>query len=310
MARKRIERKKKEDKGGGWIMTFADLMSLLLCFFVLLLSFSEMDRQKFKVLSGSLSQAFGVQRLKVVWEMPAGFNIITRDFSKPELIDNMLIERLRRAARGSRSYANVRISKDEDANISIELPSQALFESGKAQLKEESHPLLDKLLEAIQDVPHDVMVIGHTDNSPMESPDYPSNWELSSARACAVLRYFLADDTTEPSRFSAVGKADTQPIAPNDTPENMAKNRRVQIILKKKIGVLYGTNVIRKKRGFFEEFMIKPSAGGESGGGGFIENLTTRGGESDRSSAPPPPPQAPPSKGGPKGFHGPAQWPF
>ena len=305
MAKKRLEEKKKDKKGGEWIVTFADLMSLLLCFFVLLLSFSEMDRQKFKVLSGSLSQAFGVQRMKVVWEMPAGFNIITRDFSKPELIDNMLIERLRRAARGSRSYANVRITKDEDANISIELPSQALFEPGKAELKEESHELLENLLKEIQEVPHDIMVIGHTDNSPMESSEYPSNWELSAARACSVIRYFLSDDTTDPARFSSVGKADTEPIVPNDTPENMAKNRRVVIVLKKKIGALYGTNVIRKKQGFFEEMMVQPSSspGGKAGAGRTSRTPSGGGGGGGGGG------ESPAGKG-PRYFQGPAQWPF
>jgi chemotaxis protein MotB len=216
--------------------TFADLMTLLLCFFVLLLSFSEMDRKKFKIISGSLKEAFGVQRSKPHWDMPKGTSLLTQDFSDPRFEATFLVEVVRAAVARMNFQGNVRIKEDE-VSVTVILPNNVLFESGSADLKEAAGPILDEFRLAIESTPHHIMVVGHTDDVPIKTGQFPSNWELSAARAGAVIRHFLKMETLPSDRFSAVGKSDTNPVAPNDSPENRSKNRRVEIVFKKNLAV-------------------------------------------------------------------------
>jgi chemotaxis protein MotB len=232
--------KKLLPSGPSWMTTFADLMTLLLCFFVLLLSFSEMDKQKFKILSGSLKDAFGVQRIKPVFDLPKGMDIIANDFNEPIFVDEFLLEKIKSAVLLSHEKGNLKVEEDE-VSVRLILPEQMLFESGSAQLKPDAKPILERLLVAIGKTPHRVMVVGHTDNVPIRSLRFPSNWELSAARACSVIRYLIENGGLDPTRFTAVGKADTEPIAPNDSAQNRTKNRRVELIFEKNLKV--------KKRG-------------------------------------------------------------
>jgi len=229
-----IRHHKASEGAPKWTTTFADLMSLLLCFFVLLLSFSELDRQKFKVLSGSLKEAFGVQRIKNVMDMPKGIDIISQDFQDPNFIEETLVEQIRSTIRMARLEGNVRVKEDE-LTVTVTFPDRLLFDSGSAELKKEALPVLARFREIVRSAPHQIMVVGHTDNIPIHNERFPSNWELSAARASAVIRYFIREGVAAPSRFLAVGKADTVPVAPNDTPENRARNRRVELVFQKRV---------------------------------------------------------------------------
>ncbi len=366
----------------AWVMTFADLMSLLMCFFVLLLSFSEMDVSKYKEMAGSLKNAFGVQRDIKVKEPPKGINVIAREFSpgrpeptimnvirqmttndlrvnldlgkerrrpvptpksknipdktqnfkphekaankadkqagqkagqradldageksgsqaqllagkqlsqaegltetqKKELakakalaeirlreklkmeaqaavaqkkpvttIDNKSLEELVKAKAEAERRKKLEQSaklisnalgreikqgsvdvETQGKKIIIRVREKASFGSGLADLKDSFRPILGKVAKILKGSEGKIIVAGHTDNIPIYTERFRSNWELSSARAVSVAHEMMLATDIPSNRFLIEGYADTRPIAPNDTPANRAKNRRVEIIL-------------------------------------------------------------------------------
>lgn len=251
---------KKESAGvPAWVMTFADLMTLLMCFFVLLLAFSEMDAAKFKQLSGSMKDAFGVQTEVEVRTIPKGTSVIAQEFSpgKPEptamnevrqfTVDsnrNTLdaLERRKKDEEDTKEHARrIRAAlKDEiengdiavqteGAKVIIHILENASFDSGTAVVKSEFLPVLKKIADHIDNNSGIVTVSGHTDNVPISNTRFRSNWELSTSRAVSVAHQILAVAQIDPARFVVSGHADTRPRTDNLTPENRAKNRRVDI---------------------------------------------------------------------------------
>lgn len=243
----------------AWVMTFADLMTLLMCFFVLLLAFSEMDAAKFKQLSGSMKDAFGVQAEVEVRTIPKGTSVVAREFSpgKPEptamntvrqfTIDSNLntldaVERQRKLKNDAEEHARkIREAlKQEIANgdvavqtsgarVIIHILENASFDSGLAVIKPDFLPVLAKIAGLIDSNGGIVTVSGHTDNVPISNERFRSNWELSTSRAVSVAHQLIEHADVGPDRFVVSGHADTRPRADNDTPENRAKNRRVDI---------------------------------------------------------------------------------
>ena len=240
----------------AWVMTFADLMTLLMCFFVLLLSFSIMDAQKFQKAAGSLRDAFGVQRVVPDGEIPLGESIIAQEFSpgKPEptlipivqqkTVDiiqknmdqldtkseevkrtvSMLVDKLNEEIRDGLLEVEV-----EDDSLMIRINEQGSFPSGAARLAKSFLPVLDKINDVLNNSVGRVMVSGHTDNRPIHTSRYPSNWVLSADRAASVVHYLTKHGFAEPGRLEIRAFADTKPLFPNDTPENRARNRRIEI---------------------------------------------------------------------------------
>ena len=245
------------DKGvPAWVMTFADLMTLLMCFFVLLLAFSEMDVQKFKQLSGSMKEAFGVQTEVKVKSIPKGTSLIAQEFSpgKPEktalnevrqfTIDSNrnTLDALNREIAETREHAKkLRLAlRDEIAKgavaietdgkkIIIRILENASFDSGKADVKPQFKPVLAKITRLLDNAFGEITISGHTDNVPISNDEFSSNWDLSTNRAVRVAHEILSRARINEKRITVTGHADTQPVAPNDTPENRAKNRRVDI---------------------------------------------------------------------------------
>ncbi|NVK41847.1 MAG: flagellar motor protein MotB [Oceanospirillaceae bacterium] len=264
----------------AWMATFADLMSLLMCFFVLLLSFSEMDVLKFKQLAGSMREAFGVQNQIKVDDIPRGTSVIAQEFSpgRPEptplnevrqmTINNDLntldvrskegeqyipdalkgsLEALRRqlekeaemeavefAASLSQEIGEGAVEVETDgARIIIRVKEKGSFDSGSAELKFDSIPVLAKIRDVLLTVDGQVSIQGHTDNVPYSGTRFESNWDLSAARALAVAHEMFADPRMDQSRFTVSGFADTHALVPNDTPDNRARNRRVEIVIQK-----------------------------------------------------------------------------
>ena len=234
----------------AWVVTFADLMSLLLCFFVLLLSFSEMDRQKYKELSGALAEAFGVQRKVPAWERPQGNNMMavnfdqdmaTRQQESPGMEVN-LAERQKK-----REYTKYLLEreveyrfKDKKDLIQVEagehemvirLMGESTFESGQSDIRPQMVPLLEKIAAIVDGTEGDVIIAGHTDNIPMRGGRYASNLELSMARAATVGDFFVRRGLIAPERISAMGFGKNRPLVSNDTAAGREKNRRVEIIL-------------------------------------------------------------------------------
>jgi chemotaxis protein MotB len=292
--------KKDGDAGApAWVVTFADLMSLLMCFFVLLLSFSEMDVAKYRQIAGSMAHAFGVQRKHKVKEPPKGINIIAQEFSagRPEptlfsvmeqLTTDQFKQHLKMDDKGSKntedkgsshgekgdgkSAAEVTSKEDVfkalkareaeqkrkqleknakriraalrweimDGNVEVETQAQkiiirirekASFPSGRANLREDFRPILGRIGEILAEAGGKVVVAGHTDNVPIATERYRSNWELSASRAVSVVDALMDVSELGAGRLAIEGHAETQPLVSNDTAENRAKNRRVEIIL-------------------------------------------------------------------------------
>lgn len=368
------EASQKKEEGGGapaWVMTFADLMSLLMCFFVLLLSFAEMDLNKFKQIAGSMKNAFGVQREIKVKEPPKGTSVIAREFSpgrptptpineirqitineneqtleftdavtgkkeaesmeageqddgsetaplqehsEPEPSEKDLLEsgqdpgELQQLATMSRQMnqdlremtgeindnlpeqapdlekisklsaeienqitglLNKDKDKEENSDVSMEavneqsqvdarklmqtlapeiekgmvsvdthnnrivlrIKEKGSFPSGSSDLQSDFIPVIDKLKNSLQTIEGRVIVAGHTDNVPIKTHRFRSNWDLSSSRAVSVVHELLHDSNLKPNRFAVEGHGDAQPVVPNTSAENRAVNRRVELTI-------------------------------------------------------------------------------
>lgn len=220
-----------------WMTTFGDLMSLLLCFFVLLLSFSEMDRQKYKVVAGSMEKAFGMQRKKNVSESPRhGLEIIAKDFNQ-EAIATRVKEFVGQELEENFDELYGKIADDieiEAGNdqVIIRLMGESTFDSGKARIKTELKPMILRIGQILaNEATGDIIIAGHTDNVPVRGGPFQSNLKLSIARAATVAQFLLDQNTIDPKRVSTMGFGEYRPIADNVSDKGRRKNRRVEIIV-------------------------------------------------------------------------------
>jgi chemotaxis protein MotB len=270
-----------------WMATFADLMSLLMCFFVLLLSFSEMDVLKFKQIAGSMKFAFGVQNVLEVKDIPKGTSVIAQEFrpGRPEptpieVIMQQTIDMTQRTldfqeGQDDRSGGSQRTTSDKEGGSSAQVASQleqqrmqeqleqlqkalmqalqreieegaievenlgqqlvirvqekGAFPPNSAFLQPKFRPMVRQIAQLVKDVPGEIKVSGHTDSTPLESELYRSNWDISAQRAVSVAQEMEKVPGFNHLRMKVEGLADTQPRAPNSSPDNRAANRRVEI---------------------------------------------------------------------------------
>jgi len=224
-----------EEGAPAWVVTFGDLMSLLLCFFVLMLSFSEMDRKKYKIISGSLANAFGIQRKTPVFESPKGQKIIAKDFDQA-IIVNKIKEKLAKplVVEIDKNFKHMKdlIEVDVTGNqVAISLMGETTFDLGKAKIRPQMLPLLVKIGTLLKGTRGEIIIAGHTDNLPLRGGPYKSNLGLSMARAASVADFFLKKASIDPERISTMGFGEHRPLATNDTKKGREKNRRVEIIL-------------------------------------------------------------------------------
>ncbi len=213
-----------------WMVTFGDLMSLLLTFFVLLLSFSTMNAPKYKQVAGSMKDAFGIQKKVHFTGRPEGQLMVSAEFlSTPMAI------RVQRAikevvARESGGLVDVEQTKE---GVVVRVKDAMGFDFGKAQLRPGFKPLLDRIGKIIKKTGSTVIVSGHTDNIPLrKGGKFLSNWDLSAARSVAVVNYWVRRFHIPASHMSAVGYADGKPLASNDTAKGRSLNRRVEFKIK------------------------------------------------------------------------------
>jgi len=276
MAKKLSQTDEGGGHGPGWIMTFADLMSLLMTFFVLLLSFSEMDAAKYKQVAGSMEKAFGVQRLIKTNESPKGVSIIAKEFApgKPQpTMDVVLrqqttnenqeyIELLdppedkkstdpvaqdgaqdRREIFLQKQVEKLRVNLSEelaDGLLGVEILNEGVllkvrekgsFPSGTANITHAFERVLEKIIDSLVSPDSRIVVAGHSDNIPIATAIYPSNWMLSAARATSVVQSFISRTNIDPQRMEVRAYADTQPITDNLTAAHRNENRRVEIFI-------------------------------------------------------------------------------
>jgi chemotaxis protein MotB len=164
--------------------------------------------------------------------------VIPKTISRPDMESNIkiinsmdeLLDEVQNGYADALNNDEIAIEKVEDGII-IRLGNNLLFESGQAQIKMSAYVLLEKISKLILLHEYSVVVEGHTDNVPINSAQYPSNWDLSAARAISVLKYFTDTAGVDPNTIIAIGRGEYKPYAPNDTPENRAKNRRVELYL-------------------------------------------------------------------------------
>lgn len=270
-----------EDKPGAplWMATFADLMSLLVCFFVLIISMSEIDVIRYKKVAGSMKDAFGVQQDIVTYDIPKGTSIIALEFSpgkpeptvrkiiqqdtvdptrpslkignpdnpievQPETLQKLLEEEEERQEQRQQTEADAAVLTElleeeisegkidvetDGPTIIIKIRERGSFTSGSADLDPGFLPTLDTIGTALGEISGEIVVEGHTDNIPINSVKFPSNFALSAGRAVSVTSVFLNDPNISMDRLSLRGYGEVRPEDTNATRAGRARNRRVEI---------------------------------------------------------------------------------
>lgn len=228
-----MEQECEECKAGApdWMVTFADLMSLLLTFFVLLLSFSNTEIVKFKAMIGSVKNALGLKSEIALSDVPTGSKLLPHENAKQgdggsaaKDIAQQLNEILQEA--GLEGGGSAKLNKH---GVVLQLEGDLIFGSGDARINLEALPVLDALAKYISTVSRSVDVIGHTDDVPISTPTFPSNWELSAARAGQAVRY-MAEKGVPAERMRAIGQAHSVPVADNGTADGRSANRRIEFV--------------------------------------------------------------------------------
>lgn len=221
----------------AWMITFADLIMLLLTFFVLLLTMSSMDQRMLKELFSHLKSSTGV--LGFSGHRQVGFDKFLKSHteSNTQLIldSNILKDMFTLAIKTDEEMENFQreiLISNDDRGLVISFQELILFGPGDATLKEDAYEVLDAIQSTIESCANDILIMGHTDNIPIRSRRYASNWELSLDRGLSVLDYFLEKKMMSPIRFHVGGHGDSRPLPPNDTSEHRASDRRVEIIFR------------------------------------------------------------------------------
>ncbi|MGP0564520.1 MULTISPECIES: OmpA family protein [unclassified Nitrospina] len=217
-----------ERSGQAWLMTFADMFTLLLTYFIILYSLSSINMNRFKeAIIGHEQASIGLLELMDAAEIKESLDVLTGLKS-----DNILTE-VKNVAKVE-SLSDVMTISTDQSKIIVKVPSQSLFDTGSAELNlGRGKKVLDELIRITEKYPsYKININGHTDNSEIPNKRFASNWELSSARATSVLRYFI-NQNIDPKRMTATGFADTFPIATNKTERGRALNRRVEFVLEK-----------------------------------------------------------------------------
>ncbi len=230
-------RKKKEECPAGapaWLITYSDLVTLLLTFFVLLQSMSVINKVNFQTAASSLKSALTGQYTPtqtefVVPVFPKSpqmqFAPIVEDATKK------VYEKIKSQIDSLRLTDNVGVIQQDDESIILRINDSIMFEPGQAKLSAPAYPILRNIADIIRPLPMDLRIEGHTDDTPIQSSQF-GNWDLSVARSVAVLRFFTQSDLLPLDRMSAVGYGKDRPVVPNQDEATRAKNRRVDFTLK------------------------------------------------------------------------------
>ena len=222
----------------SWMVTFADLVMLLLTFFVLLLTMSSMDTKKLRDLMTHFRESTGVLELAGAGEVYSLGAFINKynDTDSLLVIDQKhfltkikLVSSIKNLLK---DLTNDITLSDDERGVSLTFHGNILFDPGKTTLRKEAYPALDLIGEAIEGCPNDILIMGHSDNTPIEDEIYASNWELSAYRGISVLDYLLLRKGLSPSRFTVGGSGSSRPLYPNTNEKNRSLNRRVEIIFK------------------------------------------------------------------------------
>ena len=249
------------DDAGSWLTTYGDLMTNLLCFFILLFSMATIDAQKYQDLSNSLRSTFQGKANGSQMRGNMGKSILTVNFVNPddtgdkrvdkeryiETAEDIIVDDTKKIKDAKLQNARKQISIDvkelgieelveiieERDYVLIRLNDQVLFKSGSAEIMDEGKKTLDILGKSLVPLDNEIMVMGHTDTVPINTPLFPSNWELSTKRATNVVLYLVKSLDLDPSKFTASGNGEFKPIGDNNTVEGRRKNRRIEFMILK-----------------------------------------------------------------------------
>lgn len=256
MARKKHEHPHEEEVGEAWLLPYSDLMTLLLALFLCLFCMSKTDQSKVEQMGQAFNKAFsmgsGVSLLTGAGLAGSGQGAgggLQEEGNQAYFAEHQALENLQQALdiyiRENHLENELNSTMTEDG-LMIRIKEKALFPSGSAELVPESQlvgPVVAGLLGAI---PEHVIISGHTDNMPINTPQYPSNWELSSSRAMNFMKFLLeSNPALDPARFSAIGYSEYRPVATNNTEEGRMQNRRVEILIARSYKLAEGTLVAK-----------------------------------------------------------------
>jgi len=213
---------------GRWLLTYADLITLLLAFFIVMYSMSQIDAKRFgkmaEALNGVLRGGESVMRSKNDNSQKSGHGLL--NMGNLRMVQKFVEEKFKKLGK-----KNVIQTELTERGLVVHIMEQALFNEGSSSLHPKAMDVLDQISETIKFLPNHIRVEGHTDDRPINTEIYPSNWELSSARATEVVRYFTNDHAIASDRISALGYGEYRPVKPNNSIENRARNRLVDIVI-------------------------------------------------------------------------------
>lgn len=270
----RKKKQKKAENNERWLLTYSDMITLLVALFVMLYALSNINVEKYKQLAESLNSAVGNGKASTVSVLNGSSGILdggqavispdestadtdaveeteaadssqTSDAATEEAEAESQEEAAAAAEAGvfkqletdvSGLMANSGIQQDvyistEERGLVISFTNNVFFDSGKASIKDEMKGLLNQVAGALNTIPNNILIEGHTDNIPISNNNFSSNWQLSSVRAANVAQYMVDNDGLDPTRITAAGCGEYKPIAPNDTEDGRQKNRRISIVI-------------------------------------------------------------------------------
>lgn len=218
-----------------WVLTYADMITLLLAFFLMLYAMSILNLNKFQQVAGSIRSGFNGTRVGQSPTVPGkngAFSIKPiPGVGKPVNINWPVENKIRNIVKERGFGKMVKLRNDERGLVISLVTDKAIFTRGQADMSPTTRQVIDAVVKPIKAISNKVIVEGHTCDLPIQSDKYPSNWELSTARAASVIRYLIEEVGIAPERLSAAGYADSKPLVPNNSESNRAQNRRVDIII-------------------------------------------------------------------------------
>ena len=236
MAKKKHEEHENHER---WLVSYADFITLLFAFFVVMYSISSVNEGKFRTVSDSIKAALNpvVSPSSTLAPFTIGQNKALALKPTIEAAKEPAVRRLRQIMRSLKNETKLEIIQLKEltnGDIVMTLPDTVLFHIGQSSLRPEARPYIQAISEVLIELDRHVRVEGHTDNVPIATAQFPSNWELSAARAVTVVRTLSEEYGVQSSHLTAVGHADSRSLTDNLTPENRAKNRRVEIVVQER----------------------------------------------------------------------------
>jgi Flagellar motor protein len=238
---KKFEPPHEEHADETWLVPYSDLLTLLLALFVVLFASSKLDAEKFAQVASSFHQSIGgTSGLNngSPSVLDGGLGIMsTTDVMSPAELESSQLESAQEQIEQYVSQSDPKIDVETvvtDQGLVVRIRDNALYASGSAELNPDGIRFADMVSDILKKIPQNVLISGHTDNVPISTAQYPSNWELSSIRAINLMKYILnANPEISPARMSAIGFGEYRSVATNDTEEGRSKNRRVEILVQR-----------------------------------------------------------------------------